>query len=204
MNVSIMRLQDQLALSQLPPTASMLAEIEGHAETSAQMLQASGFTDALCLDVVRLHRCPPEDGGPLVERPPAAQLAALLRRVDVFTAKLSQRASRPPMQPTQALREACLFSDGRPDEIAGALLKAVGLYPPGSFVELAAGEHAIVLSRGRTANQPTVAALVGANGLPLIEPAQRDTSDRRFAVKGVLAAAAVRVRPSHEKLLALR
>ena len=40
----------------------------------------------------------------------------------------------------QAAREACLGPTGVPDEIGGALLKAVGLYPPGSFVELACGE----------------------------------------------------------------
>jgi hypothetical protein len=204
MNVSVMRLQDQLSSSQLAPSAAMMAEIEAHPVASATMLEDGGLGDALCLDVVRMHRDPMIDVKPLSERPPAHQMALVLRRVDVFTAKLSLRASRAPMLPVQAIREACLAIDGRPDEIAGALLKAVGLYPPGSFVELTGGEVAIVLARGRAANQPLVATLVASNGLPLGEPAQRDTSDKRYAVKQAIAAGAVKVRPSHDKLLALR
>jgi hypothetical protein len=103
-----------------------------------------------------------------------------------------------------AAREACLGADGRPDEIGGALLKAVGMYPPGSFVALASGEVGIVLARGRRANLPYVASLVSAGGTPLGEPALRDTVDQRHAVRGAVAANAVRVRPPHERLLAMR
>ena len=204
MNVSLMRLQDQLAHSQLPPSPAMMADIEAHADTGAALLEKAGLSDTLCLQVVRMHRGPPVSALPLAGRPPEQQLAALLRRIDVYTAKLSLRASRPGMQPAQAIREACLGSDGKPDEIAGALLQTVGLYPPGSYVELVGGEMAIVLARGRAANQPLVAVLVASNGLPLAVPAQRDCSDRRFGIKGTVAAGTVKVRPSHDKLLALR
>ena len=204
MNVSIMRLQDQLCTAQRDPTPAMLAEIEGHPEKSVTLLRGGGFSDPLCLEVVRMHRDPLIDSQPLAQREPAHQLALLLRRVDVLTAKLSLRASRPPMLPAQAIREACLAVDGRPDEIAGGLLKSVGLYPPGCYVELVGGEIAIVLARGKAANLPQVAVLVAANGLPLGEPAQRDTADKRFAVKHAVSPLAVKVRPAHDKLLALR
>lgn len=204
MNVSIQRLQDQLATSQLAPSPAMRAEVDAHPENSAALLEAGGLADTLCLQAVRLHRLAPIDPVPLAERAPERQLAALLRRVDVFAAKVSLRAARPPMQAAQAMREACLAVDGRPDEIAGALLKSLGLYPPGTFVELTGGEVAIVLARGRTANQPLVATLVSAAGLPLGEPAPRDTSEARYAVKRVVASQAVKVRPVHDKLLAMR
>ena len=204
MNVSMLKLQDQLASSQLPPSPAMTAEIAAHPAASAELIAAGGLSDALCLEVVRLHHEALPTGEPLAQRPPAHQLVELLRRVDVFTAKFSRRASREPMSPVQAVREACLAVDGRPDELAGALLKAVGVYPPGCYVELVGGELAVVLARGRQANQPWVATLVAANGLPLGEPALRDTADSRYAVKGVVSAHAVKVRPAHAKLLALR
>jgi HD-GYP domain-containing protein (c-di-GMP phosphodiesterase class II) len=204
MNVSMLRLQDQLAGMQLPPTALMHEEIIGHAAASAALLEGGGLNDALCLQAIRLHHDTLPRDLPLAERLPAHQLAELLRRVDVCTAKFSRRASREPMSPVQAVREACLAADGRPDELAGALLKALGLYPPGSFVQLVGGELAIVLARGQAANQPRVATLVASSGLPLVEPALRDTADRRYAIKGAVAAGAVRVRPPHDKLLALR
>ena len=108
------------------------------------------------------------------------------------------------MSPVQAAREACLGATGVPDEIGGALLKSVGLYPPGSFVELVSGEVGIVVARGRSANLPFVASLVSATGSPLVEPALRNTIDTRYTVRGALASHRVKVRPQHERLLALR
>lgn len=204
MNVAMLRLQDQLALSEGPPSAAMRAQIDGHADAGARLLHEAGLSDLLCLMVVRLHHHESLPGATLASQPTERRLANLLRRVDIFCAKLSRRRNRTPMSPVQAAREACLGPDGRPDEIGGALLRAVGLYPPGSFVELVSGEMGIVLARGRRANLPLVAALVSAGGMPLGEPALRDTIEARHAVKGAVAPADVRVRPQHERLLAMR
>ncbi len=204
MNVSMLRLQDQLANDERPLTDETRAEIQAHAERSAGLLRDSEFADTLCVEVVRLHH----DGGraelPLAELNPAQQLARLLRRVDVFAAQISLRASRPPVSPVTAAREACLAAAGLPDEIGGALLRAVGLFPPGSFVELASGEIGIVVARGRRANLPQVAALLSHSGNLIAEPLLRDTMDRRYAAKSAVAPDRVRVIPPHERLLALR
>ena len=204
MNVAMQRLQDQLAASQLSVSAAMRAEIDAHAQAGAELLQRAGLNDALCQATVALHHDASQEAVPLASLAPEWQLARLLRRVDIFTAKLSRRATRAPMSPVQAAREACMGANGAPDEVGGALLKAVGLYPPGSFVELASGEFGIVIARGRRANLPYVASLVSAAGNPLGEPALRDTLDQRFAVKGAVASTKVKVRPPHERLLAMR
>lgn len=204
MNVAMVRLQDQLASSQLAVSAVMRAEIVGHAQVGADLLQQAGLNDPLCQATVALHHDASQEAKPLAGLAPEWQLARLLRRVDIFTAKLSRRATRAPMSPVQAAREACMGANGVPDEVGGALLRAVGLYPPGSFVELASGEIGIVVARGRRANLPYVASLVSAAGNPLGEPALRDTVDQRFSVKGAVASAKVKVRPPHERLLALR
>jgi hypothetical protein len=152
---------------------------------------------------VRLHH----DRG-LLETPLAAldassRLARLLGVVDRFTAKVSRRASRMPMSPLAAARDACVGPDGRPDELGSALLKTLGMYPPGSYVQLANGEAGVVLARGSKANEPKVAVLVGASGLPLADPVLRDTSLHGRAVTGAMAVAQMRVRIHHEKLLEL-
>ena len=108
------------------------------------------------------------------------------------------------MSPVQAAREACLGPNGTPDEIGAALLKAVGLYPPGSFVELVNGEICIVVARGPRANLPVVAVLIGADGVHRGNAAQRDTNDRRFAVKRAVSAATVRITPPHDVVMARR
>ncbi len=203
MNMAMLQLQNDLALSRQPPTPDERAQIDGHAEAGAAMLEAVGLGDPLCVAVVRQHHEAAGSGQALAELPPERQLALLLRRVDIFTAKISRRATRTPMSPVRAASEACLGPDGRPDEIGGAMLKVVGLYPPGSFVALANGELAIVVGRGERANLPRVAALVSPRGSPLGEPLPRDTQDERFSVKHAVTSAQVRVRPPHERLLAL-
>ncbi len=204
MNVSMLRLQDQLAEDDRAPTPEMRAEIANHPARSVQMLAQSGLADALCLETVRLHHDAGAADAALDSLPPAQQLARLLRRVDIFTAQISRRRSRAPKSPVQAAREACLSVNGRPDEIGGALLRAVGMYPPGCLVELANGEVGIVLARGRRANVPYVASLLSAGGNLIADPLLRDTLDQRYAVKTTVPPAAVKVRPPHERLLAMR
>lgn len=204
MNVAMAALQDHLADSDAPPTAAMREQIRRHAAQGAQLLRDAGLDDALCCEAVRLHHAPDDARTPLAELPEERRLARLLRRADIFTAKISRRRTRAPMSPVQAAREACLGADGVPDEIGGALLRATGLYPPGSFVELANGERGIVVARGRRANLPRVASLVAPSGLALGEPALRDTVEARFAVRAAVAVAQVRVRPDHRRILALR
>lgn len=204
MNISMRRLQDVLAARNLVVTPTMRSEIDAHAARSAQLLAAAGVADRLWLAIVQLHHDDSHETEPLADLVPQQRAARLLRRVDLFAAKLSRRAVRHPMSPVQAAREACLGADGLPDEIGAALLKSVGLYPPGSFVELANGEVGIVLARGRRANLPLVAALVGAGGAPLGVPALRDTLDKRYAVKGAVKTSQVKVIPPHEALLTLR
>lgn len=204
MNIAMRRLQDQLAVTEAGITPAWRQQIEAHPAEGSRMLAAAGVDDALWLDIVRLHHDDSRRATPLAALDAAGQAARLLRRVDIFTAKLSRRATRQPMSPVQAAREACLGADGRPDEIGAVLIRAMGMYPPGSFVELASGERGIVFARGARANQPLVAALVGVSGAALGEPLLRDTAEPRHAVRSAVAPGSVRVVPPHERVLALR
>jgi HD-GYP domain-containing protein (c-di-GMP phosphodiesterase class II) len=202
MNAAMQTLQDELATTHQKPTAAMRAAIDAHPEAGAALLESAGLGDRLCVAVVRQHHGTEGEGAPLAEQPAERQLARLLRRVDIFTAKISRRATRSPMSPVRAAREACLGANGMPDEIGGAMLKAVGLYPPGCFVALANGELAIVVARGERANVPRVAALVSPRGSPLGEPLMRDTGQERYAVLSAVAPSSMKVRPPHDRLLA--
>ncbi len=203
MNVSMLRLQDQLAMAHAPPTPHQRREIDTHAARSAAQLSDAGLADMLAIDAVLHHHDASTDNEPLSSQPPARRLARLLRRVDIFGAKIRRRAARPAMSPLMAARQACLGPNGQPDEVGSALLRSVGLYPPGSFVELASGEIGIVVSRGRRANLPLVAALISANGNVYAEPMLRDTLEQRHAVKAAVLPERVKVRFVHEKVLAL-
>ena len=126
----------------------------------------------------------------------------MLALADVFVARISPRASRRSQPAHVAARDAYLTEDGQAAPLGAAFIKTVGVHIPGSYVQLENGELAVVVRRGRRANAPLVFALVGRQGLPLGEPALRDTSEAACEIKAGVAADEVRVRVNPSKLLA--
>ncbi len=189
MNLAMTALQDELVFRERTPTLDQRLAIDRHAARSVEMLSARGVGDALWLAVVGQHHAPAATAGdeapaPLGSLAPAERLARLLQRIDVFTARMSPRKARKGLPPIQAMREACLGSQGTADEIGVALTRALGIYPPGSFVQLVNGETAVVLKRGARASQPLVASVLGADRQPLATPVLRRTADPGTQVKG--------------------
>ncbi len=201
MNLSLGLLQDRLAQQREGLTADQRRLLAGHGDRAATLLQSFGVSNRLWLDAVRLHH----DTGPgtLSQRAPAERLARLLGRIDVFAARLSPRTSRKAQAGAQASRAVFLDEAKQQDEAGAALIKAVGLYPPGSLVRLANGEEAVVLKRGASATEPLVAAVIGKSGNPLTEPVPRDTRLATQAITQSLAPHELRLRLSIDKLMRL-
>jgi ribosomal protein S16 len=121
----------------------------------------------------------------------------------MFAARLAPRAARTPISPAAAM-QACYFDENRQvDEAGAALIKAVGIYQPGSFVKLATEEVAIVIKRGVNTSTPRVAVLINRSGLPTVEPTIRDTSQREYRVVASVAHREVRVKINLERMLPL-
>ena len=203
MNLGMTALQDALALQSVKPTPAQRAQIDRHAAVGAQMLRDAGVDDALWIEVVAAHHDDPRPAVALGALGDSERLRRLRRRGDVCTAKIGPRKGRHGMPTTRAARDACLGADGGLDEIGAAVIKALGIYPPGSYVRLASGETAVVLHRGLRANRPKVASIARADGQPLGVPAVRDTGEPRHAVEGAVRVQEVRVRLNHERMLAL-
>lgn len=202
MNWSIMQLQDRLAVQGQPPTPEQRLLIQQHPARSVEILRVAGVTDEMWLQAVAQHHGAPP--GPLAGRSPSEQLARVIQRAGVFIAGVSVRANRRALSPTSAAH--AIYSDERQqaDEAGGAIIKALGLYPPGCFVRLKNGEVAVVLARGRRANEPLVASIVGREGLPLGLPAVRDTRIPNFTTASGVAAHEVKVMLNPLQMLKLR
>ncbi|MFN5047347.1 HD-GYP domain-containing protein [Roseateles sp.] len=201
MNIAISSLQDKLAAQQERPDEAQRAMLSGHGDRSAELLQQLGVSDALWLQVVRLHH---EAGpGPLEGRSPAEQMARVLKRVDIYGARLSPRRSRAALSAAQAARAAYLDELQHPDAPGSALIQSVGRDPPGSVVRRAHGEQGVVARRGHSANAPLVAALLGRSGNPLSEPVLRDTRLASQAIAASLAPHELKLRLNLDKLLKL-
>ncbi|OYU26682.1 MAG: phosphohydrolase [Burkholderiales bacterium PBB2] len=201
MNLSITNQQDRLAAQTGQPSPAQQQELVSHGDRSAALLTSLGVRSELWLQTVCLHH----DAGPgaLAGRAPAEQLARLLRRIDIFGARLSPRRSRAAMAGASAARAVYLDELKQPDEAGAALIKTTGLYPPGSLVRLANGEVGIVFKRGHSATEPLVAALLGKSGSPLSEPVPRDTRLATQAISASLAPQELKLRINIERLLKL-
>jgi ribosomal protein S16 len=104
--------------------------------------------------------------------------------------------------PPAAAMQACYFDENRKiDEAGAALIKAVGIYQPGSFVRLATDEVAVVVKRGLNTTTPRVAVLINRNGMPTGEPIVRDSSLPEYRVVASVAHRDVKIQVNLERML---
>lgn len=198
MNVSMVDLQNRLAGQVTPLTELQRQAIHQHPERSAEMLRMSGVTDEDWLKAVERHHEHETGTGYPKALTDVGDLAMLLHRSDVFTAKLSPRGTRAAMAPDAAARQLYLEDKGNP--MVAALIKEFGIYPPGCAVRLASGETGVVMRRGEGANTPMVVVVTSKTGEALMTPMPRDTSKPGCGIVGVIPMGAQRVRISAERL----
>jgi hypothetical protein len=201
MNLSMFELQGQLAEQHAPVNPKQREAIDSHARRSVEMLQLAGISDADWLEGVMHHHDHRGQASATGGTDKASDLALLLRRADVYTAKLSGRVRRDPIDADQAGRQ--MFSQDPGHPMNAALAREFGVYPPGCHVALASGEVAIVIKRGPTVTTPIVAAVTSERGAGLSEPHRRDTSKREHAVVAVVSHRRVQHRVAPEKLMML-
>ncbi|WP_374675866.1 HD-GYP domain-containing protein [Ideonella sp.] len=182
MNVSILELQAHMAAEPDPPNARQRAAIRAHPEASVTLLMGAGVSDVAWLEAVRQHHERTDGQGYPAGRRDIDEVARALGVADVFTAKLSPRAFRQALPVQSAARQ--LFQDERGGPLAGGLIKALGLYPPGDLVALKNGEVAVVTHRGASATTPRVASLSNAAGQPVASSLMRDTAHADYAIVG--------------------
>jgi ribosomal protein S16 len=100
--------------------------------------------------------------------------------------------------------QACYFDENKEvDEAGAALIKAVGIYAPGSYVRLASDEVAVVVRRGANTSTPRVAVVLNRSGMPTAEHAVRDTNNKDYRVVASVPYSEVKVQIQLERLLPL-
>ncbi len=201
MNIGMTDLQDRLAMQLAAPTPEQRKQIDLHAARSVQLLAELGITDKVWLEAVRdHHQVPP---GPLASMSEGMRMARLIQRADMFGARLAPRASRVPTSPAAAMQASYFDENRQVDEAGAALIKAVGIYSPGSFVRLNTNEVAVVIQRGINTTTPKVAVLINRDGIPTGEPIVRDTALRDYRIVASVPHRDVKVQINLQRLLPL-
>ena len=201
MNLSMLELQGQLAIQTTPLNDAQRAAIRAHPQGSVAMLEASGVTDADWLRAVAQHHEKGDGSGYPLGCSDVSDLASLVQRADIYTAKLSPRHGRSSMAADKAGRAMFMQDPGNP--MTAALVKEFGVYPPGCFVRLASSETGVVVKRGPTVTTPMVAVVTSAGGNALKDPIKRDTSRKEHAIAAVVPDGQRLHRISPEKMMEL-
>ncbi|MEK9803736.1 MAG: phosphodiesterase [Curvibacter sp.] len=204
MNIAMTELQDQLALQTDKLSQLQLEAVRLHAPKGGLMLSNKlGVRDPLWLEVVSSHHDDFTEKIELRLLPPHRRLVRILRVVDRYAAMISPRKSREGRSTTESVRTVMTGANAYNDEIGHALVRAVGLCPPGTYVRLEDNTLAIVMRRSPRPNLPHVAVVTGPDGQVLPQPRLHRTLSGRPVIQAALATSVVRLRLNHHLILQL-
>lgn len=189
MNISELRLHDDLARGFTSFTDSQREAIRQHPDHSAAMLSEMGVTDPVWLTTVRQHH-EHMDGSGYPQRLTGAEIslpARILRVADFYVAKISGRYYRPPHSPGAALKHIFGQDRSRLDsQVAVVLMRRMGIFPPGTLVRLANREIAAVTRRSdQKGNIRHVVSFLDHRSNVMDRPTDRNISVSAFAIRGV-------------------
>ena len=173
-NIAVTDLQTALAQQEEPLSAEQRQAIHNHPVAGARLLQSLGVDDPDWLAAVEQHHEQTDGKGYPQGLHQVHVLADAIRTCDVFSAKMSPRASRTVMMSPRAMAE--IFRQRSAGYFGATLVRELGIYPPGSLVRLGTGEVAMVLCRTRHPQAPDVALLTHPDGTPREHPQRMATS----------------------------
>ncbi|MES2952700.1 MAG: phosphodiesterase [Pseudomonadota bacterium] len=203
MNVAMTAMQDVLATQIEKPSPAQQDAIRAHAAKGALMLSNLGVMDGQWLDIVSHHHDDAVDKLDLHKVAPVTRLTRILKMVDRYAAMISPRVSRDGRSATESARSVIANASEKTDAIGHALVRAVGMCPPGTYVRLDNDETAVVLRRSGEHNHPYVAILAKPNGELIPSPRLHRTANNNPQIKSALPASAIRARLNHFQILRL-
>jgi len=148
---------------------------ESHAVVGAKILLAKGDASPLIIAGAWGHHIRHDGRGgypPMPEWAVRSPIASLLQVCDVFEALTAARPYKAPLPPRRAfeiiLKDRSAFNPAP----LSALIRAIGLYPPGSEVALTDGTRGYVIAKGPDWQLPTVRVTRDPEGGPLAKEDQ--------------------------------
>lgn len=203
MNVAMTALQDELATQVEKPSQQQQDAIRAHTIKGAMMLANLGVGDDDWLDIVSSHHDESLDKEDPRTASTAVRLTRILMVVDRYAAMISPRKSRSGRSAIESARSIMTRATSSIDEIGHALVRAVGLCPPGTYVRLDNEELAVVVRRSHKNNQPFVVVVGKPSGELEPSPRLHSTAEAYPRIRSALPSAAVRSPLNHFHILQL-
>jgi hypothetical protein len=203
MNIAMTRMQDQLAVQRERPSPEQQAMIQQHPARGIEMLRDFGVDDSMWLAIIASHHDNMVDEGAYDEVPVAQQMGRILKRVDRYIAMISPRLSRAGRSATDSARAIMASTSAQQDPVGHAVVRSVGLCPPGTFVRMDNDELGLVVKRSTIASHPYIAVVGDASGELLSEPRLHDPARGGPQIQAALPATGVRAVLNHARILQL-
>jgi HD-GYP domain-containing protein (c-di-GMP phosphodiesterase class II) len=200
MNIAMLDMQNHLTQQSTPLTPQQKADIAAHPAKGRAILESRNVQCQDWLRTVEEHHVTIDGRGLPIDRKDFNQLACMIHYADVYLAKLSPRAGRPAIAVNVAARELYLKAGGADNPYVAALIKEMGIFPPGSFVKLANGDTGVVVHPGESANTPYVHSLISADGWVYPDTKPRDTARPEFKVMAAIPRGNVLLQINRQKL----
>jgi len=198
MNVAMASLQNVLHHQERALSDAQHELMHQHPALGVTLLREAGVSNQRWLAIVASHHEELDGSGypEQLKRDAIDPLAHILHLADITCAKLMPRSYRPALVPSVALGQLFRNEDQRYDaRVTTAIIKELGVYPPGSFVRLMSGEIAVVVKTLARATTPSVVTVRDADGQPSRTPTRRDTTLPGFVIEQAVSPSDANLRP---------
>ncbi len=194
-NIPFWDLQDELNIQEDPLTDGQRERVHQHPTQAVAMLQALEVEDEAWLNIAAQHHesldgsgYPAGLKGEAIDR-----MATVLNIAESYCAAVTDRdyrltqRRRKRYHATSVLHEFHQQGTELPTDLLALLIKTIGVYPPGTWVQLHNSEIALVVRRQDSGSRPIVAAFGRVGQAPHPRPVQRDTSNSDYRVVNISA-----------------
>ncbi|MEH6650278.1 MAG: HD domain-containing phosphohydrolase [Motiliproteus sp.] len=164
---------------------SQLRQVQRHPLNGLKILKRVGVIDPLWLQVVAQHHERLDGSGyPLeLNSDKISQASRILTVVDSYVAMSRPRGDRAALLPRNAMAQIFQSKGAEIDApLAKSLISLLGTHPPGSWIELANDEIAVVVKPGVSLAFPVVGSVISPTGEHLDQAILRDTSEPAFTM----------------------
>jgi len=147
-DIGKMEIPDKILMKVDPLTKSEQAFYEQHSELGARIATKSGMSDRIAKVILQHHELADGSGYPkhlkLEQTDPLARVISLISSYDNLCNPKNNMSARTPYE---ALAHMFANMRSKFDEaLLKHLIKSLGIYPPGSIVQLSNGLHGVVIS----------------------------------------------------------
>lgn len=184
-NIGMLDLQAKLHYQKESLSREQRREVERHPLKSVEILKAAGINDKIWLDIIlQHHECIDGSGYHGLKGDQIREEAKIIALADRYAAMISSRFYRRGKTPNECLKNLFINKGNEYDEtLSLVFIKLLGIFPPGSFVNLENGEVAVVINRPVDGMWPTVKSIVTPRGGPFIKPLRRDCNRKGEGIK---------------------